>query len=65
MKIEILFRDSEARSLTGYLRRRYGTKQMELPRLAKRVIREFAAGQAGLEIEEILVRNREKVAHDE
>ena len=45
MKIEIRFRNTEARSITHYLRKRYNSGA-ELPKLAKQAIRDIAAQEA-------------------
>lgn len=52
MKIEIAFRDSEARILEYYLRKRYNSKA-GLKKLAKQAIRDVVALQAVIELKEI------------
>lgn len=52
MRIEIAFRDSEARMAEYYLRKRYNSKA-GLKKLAKQAIRDIVALQAVIELEEI------------
>lgn len=52
MRIEIAFRDSEARILEYYLRKRYNSKA-GLKKLVKQAVRDVVALQAIIELKEI------------
>jgi hypothetical protein len=52
MKIEITFRETDARSITYYLQKRYNSKA-SLDKLAKLAIRNEVVAQAKIELAEL------------